>query len=1211
MLHRCYKCGECYEDEWLLVAHHEIYHNEENTNGFLINRKEANRQSVIQYAPSTSRTREIEDEICKEELIAEALDGKVVRHFKVQNKKNLKFDAFIEKAHTTIKNILKNELERLNYIKFGLVLDTTFVNLQNEISPRGFITKNKYLMGSTNVSQLVNECFEEVWQKISDHQGRGSGWTLLHIIGVDVRVHKHGYGERGSSFIPLPKKLQNTHSCINVQNSDNECFKYSMLCKFVRDERNANRPNKQYKEVQHRYKFNCITYPVSLNDIKLFEKGNPGVSVNVFAIDDRNNVYPLKIVTTELQDHTDLLLLRNGNISHYVYIKNFNALVRNQLTRKQVGISVCKRCFCFTYKHLTRGGSAWLTEHQRLCLRNEPVKTIIPSQKNAFISFNKISHQYHIPIVIYADFESSLLPLDNCTTNNIAQIKYQQHKPNSFCILLKSDLSEEHLKLYGLTSKPLVYRGEFAAKKFVDYLYTIANRVELLYKYNVPMSPMSNEEILHQNKATNCYLCQCVFSKEVIKVCDHNHLTGKYRGAACRGCNINYKLPKFIPVVLHNLSGYDSHFIIPEIARDNGEISVLATSHEKFISFSKKINSLKLRFIDSYKFLPSSLSILTENLQKENLIETKKVVPAEKLNLVLRKGIFPYDYIDSLSRFDETALPAREKFYNTLLECETSQEDYDHAKKVWMEMGFKTLGQYSDFYVKLDVTLLCDIMEEFRKTCLAAYGLDPLHCYTSPGLAWQAMLKETKCKLQLLTDVDMILMVESGIRGGLTQCVTKYVKANNKHLPNYNSNEESIYLAYFDANNLYGLAMSMPLPYGNFKWKNPQDILDITSLSKHGNVGYILDCDFEYPENLHDHHYDLPLLPESLIPPEGKHKKLLTTLNNKERYVAHFWTVQQAIQLGLKVTKIHRVLEFSQSCWLKPYIVSNTNKRTASSSAFQKDFFKLMNNAIFGKTLENKRKHKNIKLVTDAKKLVKLVQKPNFKSSIIINENLVAVSMKKTNVKMDRPLYIGMSILDISKTHMYDFHFKKMVKYYGRNQIGISYMDTDSYIYWIKTKDMYNDLKHFPYANDFDLSDYPQHHPTYDNGVNKKVLGKFKDETKGTPITEMVGLMSKMYALKLLPEVTATCSKDIVIKKAKGIKLSYVKQTLHFEDYKKCLFENKTYTATFSNIRSFNHQLFSIRETKKSLTSSDDKRKTLSDGINTLPYGHYSFKMQK
>ena len=400
---------------------------------------------------------------------------------------------------------------------------------------------------------------------------------------------------------------------------------------------------------------------------------------------------------------------------------------------------------------------------------------------------------------------------------------------------------------------------------------------------------------------------------------------------------------------------------------------------------------------------------------------------------------------------------------------EISPEDYQHAKQVWEELNMKTLGEYSDFYVKLDVTLLCDIMEEFRNTCFTAYGLDPLYNYTSPGLAWNAMLKETKCELQLFTDIDMVLMVESGVRGGLTQCVTRHFKANNKDLPDYDSTKPSTYLGYFDANNLYGWAMSNPLPYGNFQWINPNSIGDITKIPKDGKIGYILECDFEYPEHLHDQHYDLPLLAKTEVSPIGRHPKLMMTVKDKQRYVAHFWTVQQAIQLGLKLTKINRALQFSQSLWLKPYIDSNTARRAAATSSFQKDFFKLMNNAIFGKTLENKRKHKNVKLVTDPNKLQKLVQKPNFGTSIIINENLIVVSLKKTNILLDRPLYVGMSILDISKTHMYDFHYNKMVAFYGRENIGICYTDTDAILYWIKTQDMYNDLRSFPYQNDFDF----------------------------------------------------------------------------------------------------------------------------------------------
>lgn len=1236
-MYSCSICGDSYNDELLYSIHYEIMHNTKpeqlmdedldisslpyaETESRPVRQMqpiprdsvirhqpasslEKSRPSVIRYAPPQQNHLHVR-------VLAEALPGSIVRHFVIDNNVELDLNLFLSKCKPLLLDTLNKELHRLNFIKFGIVLDSTFTNIANETSQRGFITKNKSIFATSDLDALLDECLEDLLHKIEEHQGRGSGWTLLSANSIDLRVHKHGFGDRGSSYIPLPKKISHTHSCINVRNEDNECFRYAMTSKFLRDEANNDRPSRRYNLLANSYNFAGVVYPVSLNDIRRFERNNPGVSVNVFGLDDRHNVYPLKIVPAELRDHTDLLLLKNNTICHYVYIKNFNALVARQMTKFKSGITVCKRCFCFTSKCANRGGSLWLIEHLRLCNKQTPVSIRLPTRGNDTISFNKTSQQYPIPIVVYADFETSLIPLEVSETNTASRQKYQKHEPNSYCLLLKSNLSEDHLEYYGLTSRPKVYRGENAASKFVDDLYVIARKVHTLYNYIVPMEDLDENQEEQHNSASRCYLCENPFTDVNGKVRDHDHLTGYYRGAACNSCNINYKLPNFIPIILHNLSGFDAHFIIPQLGRDTGSIDVLATTTERFISFSKKVGRMKLRFVDSFRFMPSSLSKLSSNLQRQDLVETKKLVAENQLDLVLRKGVFPYDYIDSLAKFEETSLPPATRFYNKLCDSEISEEDYQHACRVWDELGFTTLGHYSDFYVTLDVTLLCDVMEEFRNTCMVAYGLDPLHSYTSPGLAWQAMLKETKCTIDLLTDIDMILMIESGVRGGLTQCVTRYVKANNQHLPNFDESQESVYLGYFDANNLYGWAMSMPLPSGGFEWVDPNSLGDILEISKEGEVGYILECDFEYLDSLHEHHYDLPLLAKNEVPPNGKHQKLMLTLENKSRYVAHYWVVQQAIQLGLCLTKIHRVIKFSQSCWLKPYIDSNTARRAASTTSFQKDFFKLMNNSIFGKTLENKRKHKNVKLVTDPKKLQKLVQKPTFKTSIIINENLVVVCMEKSVVKMDRPLYVGMSILDISKTHMYDFHYNKMLTFFGRDRIGIAYMDTDAFTYWIKTLNMYEDLKMFPYSNDFDFSDYPTSHPTYDNGVNKKVLGKFKDEANGVPLVEFVGLMCKMYALKLHVEPThfPNTNEEGVIKKAKGVKQLYLKKKIMFEHYYKCLFENMTYTATFNSIRSFNHQLFSITETKKSLSSHDDKRKILEDGIHTLPFGHYSLR---
>lgn len=1187
-MYACEVCSEEFNDEILLTIHHEIYHTEDEEEENV----QEERESVIKYAPP----RELQLEIH-----AEALERSSVRHFKIKNVKKYNLENFLNKTKMLLYQTIRNELTRLNFIKFGIILDATFVNVQNELSPRGFITKNKTIMVSTNIDEVIEDLHEELKQKLIEHEGRGSGWSLLSIDGMDIRVHKHGYGDRGSSYIPLPEKIARTRSCINVKNVNNECFRYAMLAKFV-EEANADRPNRKYDALSFKYNFKNLSYPISLFDIKRFQKHNPGSSVNVFGLDQSNNVYPLQISPVEKVDHTDLLLIKDGDVSHYVYIKNFNKLVAKQVSKSEHRVTVCKRCFCFT-RNLHRGnGNAWLRDHLRLCSQKEITRICLPSQKQSKVKFTKVCHQYRIPIVVYADFESSLLPLDISCADPTRRVKYQCHEPNSYCILIKSTLSERHLQQYGLTSTPHIYRGEKAAEKFLDKLYDIACRVESLYKGVVPMIPLTKYQIEVHEKAEKCYLCDGNFFVGNIKVRDHDHLTGVYRGPACNNCNINYKLPSFIPVILHNLSGYDSHFIIPQLGRDDGNIDVLATSLEKFISFSKKVGKIKLRFVDSLRFMPSSLLKLTENLQRQDLVETSKIVPSDKLDLVLRKGIFPYDYIDSLAKFNEKSLPPKECFYNKLNEEHIDLKDYEHACRVWHELNMKTLGDYSDFYVKLDVTLLCDVMEEFRNTCMQAYGLDPLHSYTSPGLAWQAMLKETRCVLDLLTDIDMLLMIESGVRGGLTQSVTRYVKANNKYIPDYDDTKESIFLGYFDANNLYGWGMNNPLPYGEFSWVDPESLGDIMQIPKYGNIGYILECDYEYPDLIHDHHYDLPLLAKSEVPPNGKHAKLMMTLNNKHKYVAHFWVVQQAVELGLRITKIHRVIKFSQSCWLKPYIDSNTKRRAAATSTFQKDFFKLMNNAIFGKTLENKRKHKYVKLVSNASKLEELVRQPNFNTSIIINENLVAVAMNKAKIVMDRPLYVGMSILDISKTHMYDFYYNKMVKFYGRERIGICYMDTDAYVMWIKTSDMYEDLRTFPYSSDFDFSDYPVDHPTYDRGVNKKVLGKFKDETNSEPIEEIVALMSKLYSFK----ISKTSGEESIIKKAKGIKNVYLKKKLQFENYKQCLFEDKVFTATFNNIRSFNHQLYSIMETKKALSANDDKRHILNDKVHTLPYGHYS-----
>ena len=301
--------------------------------------------------------------------------------------------------------------------------------------------------------------------------------------------------------------------------------------------------------------------------------------------------------------------------------------------------------------------------------------------------------------------------------------------------------------------------------------------------------------------------------------------------------------------------------------------------------------------------------------------------------------------------------------------------------------------------------------------------------------------------------------------------------ANNKYMKEYNENEPSKYLTYLDANNLYGWAMSQYLSYGSFKWLSDEELnkIDQGKYKEDSREGLVLEVDLEYPKDLHELHNDYPSAPQKIKVsknmlseycnkilekykiPFGLVNKLIPMLNNKKEYVVHYRNLQLYMDLGLKVTKVHRALKFKQLPWLKQYIDFNTNKRKEANTLFEKDFFKLMNNSMFGKTMENLRKRVDVRLVTDVNQFIKLTSKPTFVSSKIFNKNLVAVHKIKETLKLNRPVYVGMCILDLSKTLMYYFHYNYIKKEY-ESRAKLLFTDTDSLTHEIEMEDVYKDL---------------------------------------------------------------------------------------------------------------------------------------------------------
>ena len=1071
----------------------------------------------------------------------------------------------------------------------------------------------------TDIELSLQTSQQQILDKIAQWISEGSGWTIQSIENHYINIVNYN-PLKGSSYIKLPQELKN-RGLINLQNEDNECFRWCHIRHLNPQGKDPQRIKKTDKQHIEKLDYSGIEFPVTVKQINKIEKQN-NICINLFGYEEKQK-FPIFISKEKFTDHMELLLITEGENKHYVLIKDFNKFMFRQ-TKHEHRKHFCMYCLqCFSREDV-------LTEHKNNCISINGKQAIKMPEKGDKVYFKNHHKQLSIPFVIYADFEAITEKVESCQPNNDKSYTeaYQNHKDCGYGYKVVCCYDD-------LYSKPVqIYRGENAVYKFMENMLEEVNwcKSKMKKHFNKPLK-MTKENETDFQKATKCHICDKPYKDKDIQVRDHCHITGKFRGSAHQDCNLKLQIkPETIkiPVIFHNLRGYDSHFIMQEIGKiakehtynnKKGEkvemnINCIPNNMEKYMAF---MLGNHLVFLDSFQFMSSSLDNLIKNLPDEAFKYTKQEFKKEQFNLMKQKGIYPYDHMDSFDRFNETKLPVQQDFYSILNNEHISDEQYKHAQNVWDTFNLKTMGDYHDLYLKSGILLLADVFENFRKTCLQYYKLDPCHYFTSPGLSWDAMLKMTDIKLELMVNIDMFQFIEKGMCGGISYIANRYGKANNKYMKKYDEKARLKYIMYLGANNLYGWAMSQYLPTDGFKWLPPKQIekINLGKYTDDSKKGLILEVDLEYPTELHDLHNDYPLGPEKVKVTEdmlsdyckkiaNKYKistglvhKLIPTLSNKEKYVLHYRNLQLYLNLGLKLKKVHRVLEFNQSPWLKQYIDFNTQKRTQAKNSFEKDFFKLMNNSVFGKTMENIRKRVDVRLVTSKEKLSKLASKPTYVSSKIFNENLVAVHKIKETLTLNRPAYVGMCILDLSKTLMYDFHYNYIKQKYD-NKAKLLFTDTDSLTYEIQTDDVYADF----WKNKdrlFDNSDYNKESPFY-NTANKKVIGKFKDEACGVPITEFVGLRSKMYSYMKDNEKGG--------KTAKGIKKNVIKKNLTHENYKAVLFNNRQLRHTIKTIRSEKHQLGSFKLNKISLSCFDDKRFIHENGITSYAYGHYKINSQ-
>ena len=1127
------------------------------------------------------------------------------------------YEGILEDEMDHIIEILDNRMDPALKFYMSIELD---MRLPTDDSTKvvTFQTKSSALLQAMDFKEEVGKHINEIVEDVDKYIRNGSGWLVENVKTIYLMMTKYNPG--GGTFISLPKEIKNKTSLLNIRNNDEKCLLWSILAAIHPVKSNSNYYT-SYIQFENELDMTGIQYPVSIHQLNKIERQND-LAISVFGWEKKEGFYPIR-VTTAKGKYIPLLLLSNDHTQHYVLIKSLSGMLCRRTKNKTLEF-YCERCL-----HGFRKKES-LDNHSELCKNFKVQRTEMP--KDTHMEFKSFNKMIKMPVFIAADFESLIVDIESENSNTK---KTAQHEACAYALKVSSHFEE--------FDKPVeYYRGQNAAQTFILRLHEIYKELEPLIKSNEKMQPVTIDKQRELDAQVNCYLCNKSLPKDRNeRHLDHCHYTGEVLGYTHPICNMKRETPKRIPVIIHNFKGYDSHLIIRELCavEDNlYNINIIPKNMEQYTS----IRTDKFTFLDSYQHLAASLDTLTENLKMEGYDKFQSVIQyinhqhagsRRKFDLLLRKGTYPYTYMNSYQRFEE-GLPSIEHFFNELKNEPCSPEDYQHVQNMWLEFNMNNLGDLCDVYVQSDCLLLTDIINEYRKECWDNFHLDPLHYDTAPGLTWDAALRWTGVKLELLQDIDQYHFCESAIRGGVSVISKRRAVSNNKHLSDYDPSKPSNYIWYGDANNLYGGSMVEKLPISNFAWTSltKQQIMEYDPDS---DTGYFVECDLSIPSELHDKFNCFPIAAEPLkvtekiaskksleirskryqryniedndllshsgvkakkakIEQKFSCTKLAPNLFTKSKYICHIRCLKFYLEEGVHIDAIYRVLRFHQEAWLKPYIDYNTKKRQEATTEFKKAFHKLLNNAVFGKTMESVRRRVNIVLINKARQQKFQTSKPGFKRFSIFDEDLVGVELIKPLIQLDKPVYVGTTVLELSKLTMMNFWYRVFQPKFQRAKL--CFTDTDSLLIDIPTDDLYhdlNDLKEY-----LDLSNYPSDHPLYDD-TNKAVLNKFKDECSGSVIKEFIGLRSKCYSI--LIDENGHCKQKNT---AAGVKKS-IKKSIHHEHYRQTL-ENETDLYITQNLlRSYNHTVFSVCQKKVGLTAYDDKRFLLNDGINTRAYGHY------
>ena len=985
-----------------------------------------------------------------------------------------------------LKNKVVNLLNSYGGIKIWTATEIQYIKPGDSEAtvPKYLHTRSHTVFNEFELDDIVKRIVQQTLERNANFIQERSGLVVHKVLSTALHISQHKPLAAGFGWSDMPKLIKDKHAVVNVQNNDNRCFGYALLSMLHPHTDNPHRAS-NYDSYFKTLNLNQLNYPISPENVPQIEDIIQ-MSISIYGCSqDGLKRFPIYISKKEFPLRIDLLYWHE----HYAWIKNFSALFFD-VNKHEHRLWFCHNCLGHFQSEQA------FESHKRNCQMAGFMSTIYTMpHPGAILKFKNVRHQQKLVFKIFADCESIIESVDK--NNN-----QRRHIPCGVGFKVVSLLP-------GLQIPYQSYRGEDCIDWFLDTLIQVEHRcLHYLFEERPLIWEEDQEAQYRHAAATQCYLCGGDFGNDVNtqKVRDHDHITGLYRGAAHSKCNLQLQKTYKIPVFFHNFRGYDSHLLVHSLPKfPHRKVNVIAQSMEKYLIMGW---GQHLVFKDSLQFINVALEKLATNLLKagrDNFVHLlSEFQIGYNVDLLLRKGVYPYEYMDSFERFKETQLPPIESFFSSLRDEAITTDDYAHAKNVWNKFKCVNLGDYHDLYLKTDVLLLADIWDCFSKTCFENYKLDPAHYVSAPHLTWDAMLLKTGVNIGLLSDPEMFSFYNDNIRGGVCFISKRYARANHPDLPGFDPNLPIVLLASIDENNLYAAAMMVSMPIGEFQWLERKDIdqIEWIAQSDDQDYGYTVECDLDYPPELHDLHNDYPLAPERIqvnysciseqqveiarsygLARNCTTTKLMPNLMDKRYYVCDYMNLKYYIEHGLKLIKVHRVIRFRQAKWLMPYIQLNSLLRKNATQEHEKDLFKLMNNATYGKTCENVTKRSDIRLVVTEQQCKRFTEKPHCMGFRIFGESLAAIQMEKLFTKIDKPTQVGFKVLEASKLVMMKFYYDQLKVWYG-DKVHLLFTDTDSFLLEIQTADWEADMaKHKEF---FDLSFYPVGSPKRDC-TNEKV----------------------------------------------------------------------------------------------------------------------------